>query len=394
MAGTKKLAKKKEKLSKEESLYRSAVSLMEAVDCVRRFEREVSSLEDAAKKFDKLGNYKDSAERKEICIKAAQDAIDNGTEKIFDEAVLKLENAKSKSDFADAAEDFKRVRKFGYKKQECNDNIGICQKEIRKLETIAVYKRPGIVLCIITLAVVIFVNTPFCPLVQGMYYQSKDEYYTAIDYYKKSGGILNGNGNMKECYYNLAQEFEEKGSYDKALLNYKLAQNKLDAYKKACGLEKKFIKKSLPGTIVRYGENEWILLDKVGSQALLLENGTDIKKCFDEKGNNIWHESTLCQWLNTDYINKFSEEERSAMVIQDQLDIGKKKEKELIFIIGKEQYEKYKDIIINQGKSYWLKDSGTSAGSVYYVKEDASVTETPSDNDSIYSRCSFWVKYE
>ena len=34
MAGTKKLAKKKEKLSKEESLYRSAVSLMEAVDCV------------------------------------------------------------------------------------------------------------------------------------------------------------------------------------------------------------------------------------------------------------------------------------------------------------------------------------------------------------------------
>ena len=78
---------------------------MEAVDCVRRFEREVSSLEDAAKKFDKLGNYKDSAERKEICIKAAQDAIDNGTEKIFDEAVLKLENAKSKSDFADAAED-------------------------------------------------------------------------------------------------------------------------------------------------------------------------------------------------------------------------------------------------------------------------------------------------
>jgi len=394
MAGTKRLAKKKEKLSKEENLYRSAVSLMEAVDCVKRFEREVSSLEDAAKKFDKLGNYKDSAERKEICIKAAQDAIDNGTEKTFEEAVLKLENAKSKSDFVDAAEDFKRVRKFGYKKQECNDNISICQKGIRKLETIAVYKRRGIVLCIIIIVVVVFVNTPFCPLVQGMYYQSKDEYYTAIDYYKKSGGILNGNGNMKECYYNLAQEFEEKGSYDKALLNYKLAQNKFDAYKKACGLEKKFIKEALPGTIVRYGEDEWILLDKAGSQALLLENGTGIKKCFDEKGNSIWHESTLCQWLNTDYINKFSEEEKSAMVIQGQLNIGKKKEKELIFIIGKEQYEKYKDIIINQGKSYWLRDSGASSGSVYYVKEDASVAEAPSDSNNIYSRCSFWVKYE
>lgn len=394
MAGTKKIAKKKEKLSKEESLYRSAVSLMEAVDCVKRFEREVSSLEDAAKKFDKLGNYKDSAKLKEICIEAAQDAMDKGTAKTFDEAVLKLENAKSKSDFAYAVEDFKRVRKFGYKKQECNDNISICQKGIRKLETIAAYKRRVIVLCVIILVAAGFVNTPFYPLVQGMYYQSKSEYNTAINYYKKSGGILIGNGNMKECYYKLAQAFEEKGYYDKALLNYKLAQNKLDACKKACGLEKKFIKESLPGTTIRYGEDEWILLDKDGSQALLLENSTGIKKCFDENGNNIWQDSTLCQWLNIDYISRFSEEERSAMVIQGQLNIGKKKIKELIFILNKEQYEKYKDIIIKQGKSYWLKDSGASAGSIYYVKEDAYVAEAPSNSNNIYSRCSFWVKYE
>lgn len=394
MARTKKLANKKEKLSKEESLYRSAVSLMEAVDCVKRFEREVSSLEDAAKKFDKLGNYKDSAERKEICIKAAQDAIDNGTTKTFDEAVLKLESAKSKSDFADAVEDFKRVRKFGYKKQECNDNISICQKGIRKLETIAAYKRRGIVLCIIILVIVVFINTPFYPLVQGMYYQSKGEYNTAVDYYKKSGGILIGNGNMKECYYNLAQEFEEKGSYDEALLNYKLAQNKLDACKKACMLEKKFIKESSPGNTVKYGEGEWIVLDKAGSQALLLENGISKKKCFDKKGNNIWQGSTLCQWLNMDYISSFSEEEMSVMVIQSQLNIGKKKEKERIFILSKEQYEQYKNVIINQGKSYWLKDKGTSTGSIYYVKEDTSVAEAPSDNNNIYSRCSFWIKYE
>lgn len=394
MAGAKRLAKKKEKLSKEESLYRSAVSLMEAVDCVKRFEREVSSLEDAAKKFDKLGDYKDSAERKEICIKAAQDAINNGTAKTFDEAVVKLGNAKNKSDFADAAEDFKRVRKFGYRKQECNDNINICQKGIRKIETIAAYKRRGIVLCITVLAIAVFVNTPFFPLVQGMYYQSKGEYNTAISYYKKSGGILNGKGNMKKCYYYLAQGFEEKGYYDKALLNYKLAQNKLDACKKACGLEKKFIKEASPGTIVRYGEDEWVLLDKAGSHALLLGKDADIKKCFDEKGNNIWQDSTLCQWLNKDYINRFSEEEKSSIVIQNNLNIGKKKEKELIFILGKEQYEKYKDIIINPGKSYWLKDSGTSTGSIYYVKEDASVAEAPSNNNNIYARCSFWVKYE
>lgn len=113
---------------------------------------------------------------------------------------------------------------------------------------------------------------------------------------------------MKECYYNLAQEFEEKGSYDKALLNYKLAQNKLDAYKKACGLEKKFIKKSLPGTIVRYGENEWILLDKVGSQALLLENGTGIKSVLMKReiiyGMNQHCVNGLIQTILTSSVKK------------------------------------------------------------------------------------------
>ena len=63
MAKAKRPVRKKEKLSKEENLYRSAVSLMEAVDCISRFERVVYSLNDAANKFDKLDGYKDSAER-------------------------------------------------------------------------------------------------------------------------------------------------------------------------------------------------------------------------------------------------------------------------------------------------------------------------------------------
>ncbi|HBA97289.1 MAG TPA: hypothetical protein DCZ23_04185, partial [Lachnospiraceae bacterium] len=114
--------KKKEKLSKEESLYRSAVSLMEAVDCISRFDRLVSSLNDAAKKFSRLDSYKDSAVLMQKCLKDAQAAADSGAAEVFDTALKKLAEAKSKSDFADIAEDFKLVKKFGYKKEECSKN--------------------------------------------------------------------------------------------------------------------------------------------------------------------------------------------------------------------------------------------------------------------------------
>jgi len=73
MVKAKRPVSKKEKLSKEENLYRSAVSLMEAVDCISMFERVVYSLNDAANKFDKLGSYKDSPERGEKCRKDAEE---------------------------------------------------------------------------------------------------------------------------------------------------------------------------------------------------------------------------------------------------------------------------------------------------------------------------------
>ncbi len=391
MARAKKTVPKKEKLSKEETLYRSAVSLMEAVDCINRFERAVYSLNDAAGKFERLDGYKDSAECREKCIKGAKEAIKKGTEEVYNIAVDKLGRAKDKSGFSDAIEEFKRVKKFGFNVEECDKNIQICKNGIKKAETRAMYKRQGIMLCTIIIFIVIFINTPFYPLVKGLYYQSKGEYNTALHCYKKSGGILTGNGKMKECHYHIAEQFMEKGSYNKALKNYKKAQNKFDAEKKAFGIEKDIIAGSLPGDTVKYGSGKWIILHKTERQALLFEKKACHKKKFDQKGKNIWHGSSLCKWLNKDYIRKFSMDERSVMAGQGMIN---EKDREVISILDKVQYEKYKDIINGTNTAYWLKDSGTAGESVCYVKEDASTGEASSNEDSISVRCSFWVVFK
>lgn len=392
MAKARKVVKKKEKLSKEEILYRSAVSLMEAVDCVDRFEAEVSSLKDAAEMFGKLDGYKDSMERRQKCIEDAQAAQDKGTVETFNEAVLKLGKAVTKSDFADAAEDFRRAGKSGYKKEECTKNIKVCQKGIRRLETRAAYKRRGITLCIVALLLVLLIKSPFYPMAKGIYYQSKGKYRVAIDCYIQSGGILVGNGNIKKCYYHIAEKHLKEGSYKKALGNYKKAGDKYDAEKKAFEIEKKFISGSDSGNIVRYGKGKWIILDKTDDQVLLFGKETGRRKKFDKERKNIWQDSSLRRWLNKEYIKKFSKEERAAMADQTQAGTEGSKDKELLFILDREQYNRYLDKIPTAKEKYWLKDAGGVIGNVQYVKEDASVSETLPDSGDVAVRCAFWVK--
>lgn len=391
MAKARRPVRKKEKLSKEENLYRSAVSLMEAVDCISRFERVVYSLNDAANKFEKLEGYKDSAERGKRCRKDAEEAARKGAKEAYEAALGKLGKAKDKSGFADAIEDFKRARKFGYNIEECSNNIQICREGIKKAETRAMFKRQGIMLCVILVLAVAFINTPFYPLVKGIYYQSKGEYKIAINLYKKSGGVLVGNGNMKECHYYIAERFMEEGSYNKALANYKKAQNKFDAEKKAFSIEKKIIGEAMPGDIVKYGNKKWIILSKSERQALLFEKSASVKKKFDKDGKSIWHGSSLCNWLNKEFIKEFSQDERMVMA---GLGMINEKEREIISILDKVQYGKYKDIIKDTNKSYWIKDSGGNGKNVCYVKEDASISEAPSDEDNIFVRSSFWVVFK
>lgn len=387
----KKPARKKEKLSKEEALYRSAASLMEAIDCIKRFERVVYSLNDAAGKFEKIDGYKDAAERREKCIKDAKEAIEKGTKEVYNTALEKLASARDKSGFADAAEEFKRVKKFGYNVEECDKNIQICKNGIKKAETRAMYKRQGIALCVILSLAVIFINTPFYPLIKGMYYQSKGEYLTALGCYKKSGGILNGHGNIKECHYYIAEKFMEKGNYNKALANYKKAWNKFDAEEKAFNIERDIIASAGTGSIVKYGMDKWIVLAKTERQALLFSKAGIIKKKYDKEGKNIWHGSSLCRWLNKDYIKKFSRYERSIMAGQGMVN---EKDREVISILDKAQYEKYKDIINSTGNCYWLKDSGSKDGMACCVKEDALAGEAPSGDDGIYVRSSLWIVFK
>ncbi len=153
-----------EKLSKEERDYRSAVSLMESVDCTTRFEREVESLRSAAALFEALGDYKDSTKRKQECEKLATQADEVGREEAYKEALKYLEQAGSKMDYRTAIADFERLSDY----KDSAEKIKECKKALEKIESKKVWKNRAIVLIVIAVIVAGFVFTPAGPMIKDM----------------------------------------------------------------------------------------------------------------------------------------------------------------------------------------------------------------------------------
>ena len=289
-------------LSAEEKIYNSAVSVMEAADCVERFERVYISMNNAAAKFGKIPGYLDSDERRAKCLEIADKAVKNGTAEVFDLSCQRQKKSKTKSDFVDAIENFERCKKFKYKVEECDRHIEECQKGILKLETKAAYKRRGIVLAVFAALIVFLWQTPVYPMCKGIYHQSQKRYKLAIANYKEANGFLVANGNMKKCYYYIGLKKEKKGKDKSALINFKKAEKKFDAQERAAKLEKKFIQAANVGDVVIFGTANWVILEKTSDgKVLMMKEKAGKKKRFsmEKTESNDWYESKARRWLNT-----------------------------------------------------------------------------------------------
>lgn len=382
-------------LSPEEKVYKNASALMGAVDCVERFERVYYTMNSAAKKFNKIQGYLDADEKRQECLELADKAVKEGTVKVFELAVKRQGEAKTKSDYADAIENFKRCKKFKYNIKECDEHISQCKQGIARLETMAAYRRRGIVAAIFVLLFVLFLQTPAYPMVKGMYHQSQGKYKLAIANYKDSGGFLVAHGNMKKCYYHIGLKKEEKGKYKSALINYKKAETKYDAQARAARIEKNFITEAKPGDIVIFGTANWVILDKTADEkVLMMKEKVGKKKRFsmEETESNDWYESKARRWLNTKQLKKYSDNEMALIVVQNYTRSAQDdKFPEYFFELSKSEYEKYKDMIPAGENAYWLKEKAQNSNEILCVQPDGTLKGEDVSNGEIQLRQACWL---
>lgn len=377
-----------EKPSKEETLYTSAVSLMNAVDCLERFEREVEALRDAAEKFGKLGDYKEAKRYQEDCLKRADAAEEKGCQKTYEVAMQKKESAVKKSDYVDAMEEFRRLRSYEPYQEKAKEKIQECKERIRRLETIAAYKRRGMCFLALVIIVVALAQTPLYPVAKGVVHRFRGEYHAALNCYAEGANIPGVGKLQRDCYYRLAAQAEEDGQEKKAMKLYRLAWNRLDAAKHTVRLEKKFLRQAEIGDKVSFGGRNWIVLEKKTDRIMLLAASAPQFKKFDSQGGN-WEESSLKRWLEHSFLqNDFSGQEREIILPVNPKDPDSR---EKAFLLSEREYRGYQSQIPVIQNRWWLCDNTIERGRAKCVLGDEVIT-IPADTRKIGVRPAMWVK--
>jgi len=64
---------------------------------------------------------------------------------------------------------------------------------------------------------------------------------------------------------------------------------------------------------LRFGNYDWRVLDVEGDKALLITEDVIEQRPFDVRGENVWEKCSLRAWLNGEFLQEFTTEERGKI---------------------------------------------------------------------------------
>ena len=143
--------------------------------------------------------------------------------------------------------------------------------------------------------------------------------------------------------------------------NLKYFENELSRLNKEfADYKKKYIGTPEIGKVIELAGMDWLILDKTEKGYFAILNGFDGKRTFDSASNN-WISSKLRNELNTRFLKKITDELGKDAVIEfdrDLLSMDGQTEyahcKDKISILTVDEYRKYRKILPNMDKWWWL----------------------------------------
>lgn len=141
------------------------------------------------------------------------------------------------------------------------------------------------------------------------------------------------------------------------------------------------------GDTVQFGDYEWRILAKADGKALLITTKSVGQMAYYPRCERVtWEESTIREWLNDDFYNEFSDEEKSMIAVthlvnkgNDEYGIsGGNDTEDKIFILSVDEAKTYfaDDNDRKMGLWWWLRSPGYKEGYVTSVLSDGSVYES------------------
>lgn len=249
-------------------------------------------------------------------------------------------------------------------------------------------------------------------------YSEAAEVFENLDNFKESEKMLSAcNEELKKQKYSKAQdlfnnreydmaiaEFEALGDYENSaemiqIINQKILEDKyslaesqfnsqnyveavklyteLDNYKDSKQKIEKIQNRLATDNVLYFGTYNgipiaWQVIKSDNNKMLLITKDAVCELPYNDEIKNIsWSESTLCQWINNEFIKSFSEEQQ-ATIIPQKIDGNEYK----IFILKKSDVNSIKDKnILASNCDWWLLSKGANQTNAMYVSQNGTLNE-------------------
>ena len=355
-----KTANKEALIETQESLYKKAVTKIEAAPFIvqHTYKRENYLL--AATMLEQVGSFKDAAELAEKCRKLAEDTAGEEKEWLYCRCCEREEDKNSVSDWEKIEEDLEKLGEYKDSKNHLKKVQGILKKTRAK-------QRTGRNMILGLLAVIL------AGIIAG-YFTGFFRYLFGIGYYYS-------------------------GQYTNAQAAFEMLEGFLDSEQWAQKSEFAGLKAAGKGDTVIYGDYHWKVLSKRSGTVRLIM--VDVSASTEEKkadsGTVIggggstaefyshayhkaaeavsWKDSSLRAWLNSEILeNSFDENERAHMQLQT-CETDRNEEygtaytdvtEEYITILSAREPEKYAEVISSLSHNWWLRTPGNDMASAAY----------------------------
>jgi hypothetical protein len=142
--------------------------------------------------------------------------------------------------------------------------------------------------------------------------------------------------------------------------------------------------KAKVGDIISFGKYNWRVLDVADGKALVITEGIIEERRFDENSND-WASSEIRGYLNNEFYNSFSADEKKRIASND----------DKIFLLSKEEAEKYFSGDSERAlSSWWMLRSPVPnfSGTVYLVFSEGIIDFDIAVHNPFGVRPALWLK--
>lgn len=270
-----------------ESLYNSALK-------IQTVQSEDNQLR-AAKQFEELGTYKDSAERVQQCRDKAEE--------------IKKEEERIKAE----REKAERER----------------EAKAKKKKKIAIFITSAVAVCTALALLCVYVIIPAIRYNMAVTAVENKNYDEAIAIFEELGDYSDSADKIPETKYKKADQCESNQNYEMAVQIFVELDDYSDSKNRVADIIKEHPTAATVGSIIKFGKYEqdndtsngkedieWLVLAKENSNVLLIsKKALDCKPYHSSYDSISWEECSLRRWLNDTFVNEaFTPEEQEKIL--------------------------------------------------------------------------------